>query len=422
MRLIRSLHRKARQTGAIAILYVAALPVTALSIALSVDVARFQTSRTALQSVIDMATLAAVSPTLSDPQREDMAHRMIAANLPGAGMDPDRLDYTVNIHRDADAVTATIYAEYMTQPLMMDMFGGVGTKLVADSVARQDTPALEISLVLDISGSMRFNGRIYEMKDAAREFINIVYRNDLYGKTSVNIVPYAGTVNLGSGYSVYLDPATDFGSWTGCMDLPLDERGGGGLPHGAADAIPDFYHWGPDYWGGELLTWCPTSQSRVRPHQVDRDEILTIIDNLLLGDGTGTADGAAWGLKMLDPAWMGLLPGAGDIERPLPYGQSRKILVIMTDGRTTDQWRPGGVKAYNRNTALDSFQDTCTSARSNGIEVFTVGFDFSPTDWMAEELRECASTSGHAYIADLGQLQTIFAGIAEQITPVRLTQ
>lgn len=415
------LFRRRRQRGTIAILYVAALPVSAMSIALSVDVARYQTSRTALQSVLDHAALASVSPTLKDSEREAIAVRMVEVNLLGTGLDPSRFSYTVEINRNADAVTAFLAATYETQPILMDMFHAEGPVLSAESYARQDTPALEISLVLDISGSMRFNGRIDEMKEAAAEFINIVFNNDPYGRASVNIVPYAGTVNLGSGYEIYMDPATDFGSWTGCMELPLNERGGDTLLHGAQEAMPDFYHWGPDYVDGVLLTWCPHSDSRVRPVQTDRDAILEILETLKLGDGTGTADGAAWGLKMLDPAWVGILPGADTVSRPMHWGQSRKIMVLMTDGRTTDQFRPDGM-AYNRNTALDALQESCETARTSGIEVFTVGFDFSSSDWMAGELRDCASSDEHAYIADLGQLRTIFAGIAEKITPVRLTQ
>lgn len=64
--------------------------------------------------------------------------------------------------------------------------------------AREAVQSVEISLVLDISGSMGNNSRLVNLKVAAKNFIDKVFTNTPPGSlTSVSIVPYNGTVVVG---------------------------------------------------------------------------------------------------------------------------------------------------------------------------------------------------------------------------------
>ena len=65
------------------------------------------------------------------------------------------------------------------------------------SIAEQRINNVEISLVLDISGSMGWNNRLENLKVAAKDFVQTVISNDAAGKISISIVPFDDHVNLG---------------------------------------------------------------------------------------------------------------------------------------------------------------------------------------------------------------------------------
>ena len=75
-------------------------------------------------------------------------------------------------------------------------------------------------MVLDISGSMG-GSRIANMRSAAREFIDTVIQGDeeAQGVTSISLVPYSATVNLGSQIAPYYN-LSDEHDYSHCMSLP----------------------------------------------------------------------------------------------------------------------------------------------------------------------------------------------------------
>ena len=63
----------------------------------------------------------------------------------------------------------------------------------------------------------------------------------------------------------------------------------------------------------------------------------------------------------------------------------------------------------------------CTNAKDQGIIIYTVAFGASEVG--EAMLRDCASSTGHAYVADgAGDLVTAFAAIATKLSTVYLSQ
>jgi hypothetical protein len=87
-----------------------------------------------------------------------------------------------------------------------------------------------------------------------------------------------------------------------------------------------------------------------------------------------------------------------------------KVIVLMTDGLITPKFR---LKDNNYSPDLDpngklnqSSKDThkwllsvCNAAKTSGITVFTIGFEIKSTDAAATDMRDCASSPGHFYVA-----------------------
>ena len=59
---------------------------------------------------------------------------------------------------------------------------------------------VEISLVLDVSGSMRNNNRLVNLKRAAKEFVQTMDDNTEDGKMSISIVPYSTQVSMPAAF------------------------------------------------------------------------------------------------------------------------------------------------------------------------------------------------------------------------------
>jgi hypothetical protein len=113
--------------------------------------------------------------------------------------------------------------------------------------------------------------------------------------------------------------------------------------------------------------------------------------------GTAGHIGIQWGWYMLSPYWGSVLPAAS---APAAYnpGKVTKVMILMTDGEfnlsyfDAQTWQ----QAYNNNgkqATVDAATTLCTAMKSEGIQIFTIGFGL-PSDQAAtarQTLRDCAS-------------------------------
>lgn len=157
---------------------------------IGVDLMQNEMRRTALQNTVDRAVLAAADlDQTSEPTAvvEDYFDKTGLREFL-TEVKPDRgLNYR--------NVTAEAYMRSNTQ--FMSLLGVDSLPVPAFSQAIEDVPNVEISLVLDVSGSMRNSGRMKNLRPAAKNFIDIVLLGSAAATTSINLIPYAGQTNPG---------------------------------------------------------------------------------------------------------------------------------------------------------------------------------------------------------------------------------
>ena len=360
-RLRRRLRRfGAAEDGALAIFGVFMLVLMLIAGGMAVDFMRFEHDRTRLQNTADAATLAAASLTqVSEP--EVVVHTYFDAAGLSSNVDAVLVDEGINF-RNVRVAASSELSTFFLRMVGIDQMTVPGL-----SGAEERIPNVEVSLVLDISGSMRFGPvpQIGYLRTAGRNFAERMMAGDRDELVSISIVPYAGGVNPGQRVFDLLGGRTDeehSHNFSYCMELGSSDYSHTGLPAaGSYSQIPHFMHWKID-WNFMQWGWCPYEGdahggfgATIQYFRGDAGEVGDFIDNVPLHDGTGTHYGMRWGLALLDPAsrWLtqelfldGTVPERFS-NRPADWDdpETLKVIVLMTDGAITDQLRP--VKAPN---------------------------------------------------------------------------
>jgi Flp pilus assembly protein TadG len=179
---------------------------------------------------------------------------------------------------------------------------------------------------------------------------------------------------------------------------------------------------------------CP---NEVLPLTGDKDAILGMISSLQHWEsgGTITSEGIAWGWRTLSPNQP--------FTQAKPYGETVKIMVVMTDGKNSfvanDVWGPTiseyTAYGYLRGQRFPnfSFADVekylnnrhrlvCENVKREGIQIYSILFN--ETDITARMLmQQCASsTDKFFYATSHAELASAFKSIGEAIGSIRLVQ
>ena len=454
--------------------------VMLLVVGLAVDMMRYESRRATLQSTLDRSVLAAadLDQTLDPVEvvRDYFRKASLEDFLVG-----DPVVVEENNGLNLRQVSA---AALMEMPTFFMRFGGVDElQAPAASTAEEWVTDVEISMVLDVSGSMRFDDRISDLRRAAKLFVDIVLEGEAVETTSVNIVPYAGMVNPGTRFFDYVG-ATRTHNNSSCIELTGDDFTHAGLPGSGRAQVPHFMYWRID-WATMSWGWCPEPATGMVVGQNNVTALRNYIDGIRLNDGTGTHVGMKYGMMLLNPEINDYFEGLADdglidsdfANRPVAWNTTtgertaRKYIVLMTDGQITEQWRPrhtgwrdvdsdnndnervnnvndpdtrDGIDhdlwnatvelerqpSDNRTSALTSratnltrFYAQCNLARENGVTVFAIAFR-APTGAQTE-MRNCATSEATYFnvtTVNQGDLEEVFAAIARTINRLRLTQ
>jgi Flp pilus assembly protein TadG len=378
---------------------------------IAVDSMRHEMERSHLQSVADRAVLAATA--LNQPLEPEA---VVNDYFQKSGI----RDFVSNIEvsQGLSFRTVTVNASTTMTTQFMDYFGVETLNVPALATAEERVPNVEISLVLDISGSMRFSNRMNDLRPAANEFLDIVLAEDAAQQTSVTLVPYAGQTNPGPFMFDRLNgqryPALALDEADGGIaenlshgDLPVDAQGGVGSDQNTRYVYPNvsscldvgtdgfssaqlpsgmlypqtahFMNWtiASDVmdWG-----WCPQDQTSIQYMSNDRAGLNNLINSMRMHDGTGTHYAMKWAVSMLDPSSQDdvtALANAGlassdFIGRPAAYSDTttQKYIVLMTDGQITEQVRPDDTMdtenpTQELNDGRSGERGTITSASTN---------------------------------------------------------
>lgn len=342
-------------SGAMLVFGVYAFLIILMVAGIGIDFMRFERDRSKLQATLDRAVLAAADlDQTMDPAAvvEDyFAKSGLGEYLTSVTVD-DGLGYRV--------VSATASTKIDTQFMHMS---GVDTLIApAAGTAEERIDGVEISLVLDVSGSMNNNNRLPNLITAAREFVDTMADNSADGDLSMSIIPYATQVAVPQTLMEQFNVSEEH-RYSNCINFQSDDFETATLSY--VDEYQRTMHFDPWYEFDGLteneITLLGTDEDEVSlpvcEADVDRQILLmqsdpeilkTYVSNLTARGNTSIDVGMKWGTALLDPSLrtaVSSLSTIGDVPAsaaflPTNYndGETLKVIVLMTDGQNTSQY------------------------------------------------------------------------------------
>jgi Flp pilus assembly protein TadG len=426
-------------------------------VGLAVDTSVAYSVRSQLAAAVDAAALAGAR-AFSHPDRDDDIRKFFAANFEdgymGAELEP------LQIVPDPQARTITVTARANIPTFFMRLLGTESTDIAATGQATLSSRDVEVSLVLDITGSMD-SSQMADLKAAAKALIDLVVQDEQEPfQTRVAVVPYASSVNVGS-YAESVRGAVTAGTTCEYPAVPtcenftfpnatrdhdevtfgittcVTERTG---PHLSTDAAPSttLTLLGKRY-SHSSNNRCPDAE--IIPLSSNRDSLKDAVEDLSAAGSTAGQIGVAWGWYMISPNFAYLWPEAN---RPMNYGEVNlgrtvlKVVVIMTDGEFNTVFFDGVVaknSGSNSGGSADKINENgvngnafaqalalCANMKAEGVEVYTVGFAEASVGDAAEFVEDCATDAEHVYLPSSGaDLEQAFRDIAAQIALLRIS-
>ena len=335
------------EDGSLTILGLFMFVMMILAGGIALDVMRSERQRVALQTTIDRGVLAASS---LDQTRD--GETVLRDYLQAAGIDASTM--TITSEDNGARRSVSVDATAVMPAMFVDMLGVEELRQPIRTSAVEERTELEVSLVVDISGSM--NGdKIVRLRSAASDFVSklITGRED---RTYVSLVPYNEHVNLGTTMSRFF-PLTAEHDYSRCVTFAEEAYRRMDLPSGAR--LERLGHYDPDSsdlsYGTVKRPRCPGNEfGAVLPWSNDVAELQRRINALVADGSTAINIGAKVGTLLLDPSARprlaamaddATLPPAQRVDpvfrnvRPVAYGTpgTTKILVVMTDGQNNVQ-------------------------------------------------------------------------------------
>ncbi|MEK6204685.1 MAG: hypothetical protein N2B02_03515, partial [Amylibacter sp.] len=214
-----------------------------------------------------------------------------------------------------------------------------------------EIPNLEISLVLDVSGSMGWDGndgspKIGSLKTAANTFVDTVITPDINSQTTISIVPYAYNVSVPqSMWDLYNTEGLT--TQTRCMIFDDADYNSAAISTTDTQRQLPFYsasgyydpNFDPTNPGASSLSFgrCNAqANAEIMPYSTSVTALQAKINSLQASGSTASHIGTKWGVALLDPAAnvIGASMGGDVANIPATYQEPGvlKILVVMTDG------------------------------------------------------------------------------------------
>ena len=330
---------------------------------MGVDLMRFETTRAQLQASLDRCTLAAADLDQALPPADVCKDYMTKAGMIQFLDGEPIVEQGINYRR----VTANAQAEMplffydLPRAFMTPFTSGLTTLTVSgSSTAEERVSDVEVSSILDVSGSMASNNRIENLRPAARDFVTTVLANNTnapQGLITISMIPYSAVVNPGTDIVNYLDAngavnRAHFYSTCLLFDSDIFDTTELDLTTTTYEHVS---HFDPDWVPADAVPiadpWCHVgNHNAIVTHSTNESDLHTAITALEPYGNTAIDMGMKWGVGLLDPSTRGLIttlaaaPGnsvptiaAG---RPEDHGLADvlKVVVLMTDGSNTKQY------------------------------------------------------------------------------------
>ncbi|MEM6310488.1 MAG: TadE/TadG family type IV pilus assembly protein [Pseudomonadota bacterium] len=425
---------------------------------IGVDLMRNEMERVRLQNTLDRAVLAA-----ADLDQTLTPHEVVADYFAKSGFPGQPGTVTVDEGLNYRIVTASASTDHETQ--FMHLMGVDELSIPAAGTAEERISKVEVSLVVDISGSMGSNSRINNLRDASHEFVEQLIREETEDLISISLIPYSEHVNAGPELFNALPNKIHRHDYSHCVEFPSTDFDTTKLSSTHYYDQMQHFQWYYSSWNAVDNTTCPRRDyEEIQAFSQNEADLDNQISQLQPRAQTSIFLGMKWAAALLDPDSQNVITNmvnAGHVDsvfngRPAAYDdpETLKTIVVMTDGVNTSSYRIEGwaydsnsdyVHWYNNNLWYylyryvrsnqrhqfydlkydggmgDTFlADICTAAKDQGIVVWGVGFEVN--DHGADVLEDCASSPSHFFRVEGVEISEAFAAIASQINQLRLTQ
>lgn len=320
---------------------------------IGVDLMHFEMKRTRLQNTMDRAVLAA-----ADLQQPLDAVDVVQDYIDKAGLDAT-LTATPTVDSGLNFKDVLASAQLNVPTQFIHMLGINELTAPAVAAAREAIEGIEVVMVLDVSGSMGWNGKLDNLKPAAREFVDTVLGLAQPGDVTISIVPYNTQVNAGqallSRYNVSGEhsfsncvnfSATDYNSTALSTVQPLSRTAHFDLWNVSERAWPPV---STAQAGGLQAPVCPTTAfSEILVMSNSATQLHNKINSFQAGGNTSIDVAMKWATTLVDPGTRPVITdmiGSGNVHpfnagRPVAFTEPNvlKVIVVMTDGQNTDQY------------------------------------------------------------------------------------
>ncbi len=317
---------------------------------LAIDVMRAENERTRLQNTLDRASLAAADLDQSLDPNAVFNDYVAKAGYGGLGLVP--VVSQEGTYPDITSRSITVKGVAPIRTLFLGFLGIDELDAIATTTAAEVETDIEISLVLDVSGSMGSNQKLQNMQDAAKKFIDQVLAASTKGSISISIVPYSTQVAAGAKLLSRYNVTNEQASST-CVDFRASDFDTASLSN--TDLLQRTGHF--DRWTGYNDGRRPTPRDfvcrtdpafSIQAWSDNANALKTQIEAFTADGNTSIDVAVKWGAALLDPGSQPVLSSmvaskdvSEDFEgRPYAYNRpnTKKYIVVMTDGINTEQF------------------------------------------------------------------------------------
>ena len=394
----------ANDKGTIAVVFGVALIPVMLSAGIAVDYSRMAITKSLIDEALDAAVLMS-GQELSEGKRVDARFRQNFENFFYANVNGrTNLVKQVTIESfSVDKSTGKVSAMAKSDIKMafMGIVGKTSVEVMSHSEAAMSSKKIELSMMLDVTGSMGSRGKLAALKAAAKDAISVLLPATASSKNMrISLIPYSTSVNVGVvARKVSNNPNNK------CVTERYSYR--------FSDASYQIANSKSKVEGKDSN--CPDQE--VLPLSASSHKLKKTINKLSAGGMTAGHLGVAWSYYTLSPNWA---KAWNNTPTPASYSNKKvqKIALLMTDGQFNKDYTAG----WNSSNYAKSI---CADMKKKGILIYSVAFK-APRSAEAT-LRSCASpgTSGSVYYysADnASELKSVFVNIATSIKRLRLSK
>lgn len=367
-----------------------------------------------------------------------------------------------NLSADAGMTDEEILSEELAAT---DYQTGDFIKLNAFAEAEERVNNVEISMVLDISGSMGSGSKMSNLRDAANTFVDAVVNDSTTDLVSVSIVPYSEHVSAGPELMAQFDVDVN-NPYSHCLEFSESDFSSAKMDRSKTYDQVQHFQWGYNGYTNDVTNpVCPIGEHEdIMAFSQDVTDLKGKISELEARGSTSIFTGMKWAVGLLDPDFQEINENLADdgvtdaafITRPAAYDdyETLKTIVLMTDGqnhysyRINDNYYASTSHAahwsrYNLNWYLNRYvrsyqhssfkylkywpdygdtllNNICDAAKDNNIVIWSIGFEV--TDDSADVMEDCASSPSHFFRVEGVEIKEAFSAIARQINQLRLTQ